>query len=56
MHSKGNHWQNNKATYGMEENVCKWYDLQGVNIQNKQMTNTTQYQTNKQKIIQAKNG
>ena len=56
MHSKGNHWQNNKATYGMEENVCKWYDLQGVNIQNKQMTNATQNQTNKRKIIQAKNG
>ena len=39
----------------MEENICKWYDLQGVNIQNKQMANATQYQTNK-KIIQSKMG
>ena len=44
MHSKGNHQQNKKTTYGMGENVCKSCDQQGVNIQNIQTAHTTQYQ------------
>ena len=32
----------------MGENICKWCDLQGVNIQNIQTGHTTQYQKNKQ--------
>ena len=34
LHSKGNHQQNEKATYWMGENICKLYIWQGVNIQN----------------------
>ena len=33
-HSKGNHQQNDKATYRMKEITCKSYIWQGVNIQN----------------------
>ena len=43
MHSKGNHKENEKTTYGLGENICKWYNQQGVNIQNTQTTHTTQY-------------
>ena len=25
LHSDGNHQQNEKATYWMEEYICKWY-------------------------------
>ena len=28
----------------MGENICKWYDQQGANIQNIWMAHTTQYQ------------
>ena len=31
---KRNHQQNEKTTYQMGENICKWYDQQKVNIQN----------------------
>ena len=48
LHSKGNHKQNEKATYRMGENICKRCDWQGLNLQNIQTTHTTQYQTNKQ--------
>ena len=33
LHSKGNHKQNEKTTYGLRENICKWYDQQGINFQ-----------------------
>ena len=23
---QGNHWPNEKTTYWIEENICKWYD------------------------------
>ena len=26
--------RNEKTIYGMEENICKWYDRQGLNLQN----------------------
>ena len=48
LHSKRNHNQNEKTTYGMGENIWKWCDWQGVNIQNIQTAHTTQYQINKQ--------
>ena len=47
LHSKGNHQQNEKTTYGMGENICKQYNWQGVNIQNMQTPHTTQYWKNK---------
>ena len=31
-------------TYGMGENICKWYDWQKVNIQNIKAAHITQYQ------------
>ena len=34
LHSKGNYQQNEKATYQMEENICKSVIWSGVNIQN----------------------
>ena len=35
LHSKGNHTQNEKTTYTMGENICKWCDWQGINFQNR---------------------
>ena len=32
FYSKGNHKQNEKANYGLGENICKWRDWQGVNL------------------------
>ena len=32
----------------MGENICKWYDQQGVNFQNIQIAHTTQYRKSKQ--------
>ena len=32
----------------MGENICKWYDRQGLNLQNIQTAHTTQQQKNKQ--------
>ena len=33
LHSKGNHQQKEKTTYGGGDNICKWYDQQGFNFQ-----------------------
>ena len=33
---------------GMGEKICKWYDWQGINIQNIPITSTTRYQKTKQ--------
>ena len=41
LHSKGNHKQNEKTTYGVEENICKWGNRQGINFQNIQTVHTT---------------
>jgi len=30
LHSKGNHKQNKKTTYGMGENICKQSDQKGL--------------------------
>ena len=43
LHSKGNHWQNEKAIYGIGTNICKWWDWQEANIQNIQRAHITQY-------------
>ena len=45
LQSKGNHTQNEKTTYRMGENICKWCNQQGLNFQNIQTTHTTQRQT-----------
>ena len=44
LHSKGNHKENTKTTYGMGENSCKQCNRQGLNLQNIQTTHTTQQQ------------
>ena len=44
LHSKGNHKQNKKTTYRVRENICKWFDQQGLNFQNIQTAHITQYQ------------
>ena len=41
LHSKGNHKQNKKTTYGLGENICKWCNWQGLNFQNIQIAHTT---------------
>ena len=38
MHSEGNHKQNEKITYRMGENLCKWSNQQGINLQDIQTT------------------
>ena len=48
MHNKGNHEQNEKTTYEMGENICKWWYQQGLNLQNIQTAHTIQQQKNKQ--------
>ena len=42
LHSKGNHKQYKKTTYGMGDNICKWCYQQGLNFQNIQTAHTTQ--------------
>ena len=44
-----------KKIYRMGENICKWCDLQRVNIQNIQTAYTTQFKKKKQ-TTQSKNG
>ena len=34
LHSKGNHNQNEKTTYGLGENICEQCDQQGLTLQN----------------------
>ena len=36
MHGKGNHKQYEKITHRMGGNICKWYDHQGISLQNLQ--------------------
>lgn len=42
MNSKENNQQNEKTTDGVGENICKWYDKQGINIQNIETPDTVQ--------------
>ena len=56
-HSKGNHEQNEKTTYGLRENICRWWDWQGSNLKKKNANNTiTTTTTKNQQTIQSKNG
>ena len=48
MHSKGNHKQNEKIAHRMGENICKWSDQQGINLQNIKTAHAARYQKNKQ--------
>ena len=47
MHSKEDHWQNEKTTYWIGENTCKCYDQQGVNIP-KYISNSYESMTKRQ--------
>ena len=47
LHSKGNNKQNEQTTCILEENICKWCNLQELNFQNIQTANTAQYQKKK---------
>ena len=50
MPSKGNHKQNKKTTCRTGENICKWSDWQGINLQNKQTAYAAQLKKKTQKI------
>ena len=54
MHSKGNYKQDEKTTHRMGENICKWTDQQGINLQDIQTAHAAQYQKKKQ--VNQKNG
>ena len=57
LYSKGNHKQNEKTTYRLGENICKWCDWQSINFQDTQTAHTIQQQQQKQKqTTQSKNG
>ena len=44
LHSKGNSKQNEKTTHRMVENLCKWINWQGIDLQNLQRTSAAPYQ------------
>ena len=48
LHSKRNRKQDEKTTLGMGENIGKWSDQQGINLQNMQTAHAAQYQKDKQ--------
>ena len=50
LDSKGNHKQNKKANYRLEENICKQCNQQGLNFQNIQTSHITQQQKSKNPI------
>ena len=55
LYSKENYKQNEKTTYRMGENICKWCDWERLNFQNIQRARTTQYpkkQTTQSKIAE----
>ena len=43
LHSKENHKENEKTTYGLGENICKLCNQEGLNFQNVHTSHTTQY-------------
>ena len=49
LHSKENYKQGEKTALRLGENVCKWFDQQGVDIQNIQTAHTIQHQKANQK-------
>ena len=44
LHSKENHKQNKKTTYGMGGNIWKQSKWQGINLQNVHIAHAAQYQ------------
>ena len=48
MDRKERHKQNEKTSYRMGENICKWGDWQRINLQNIQIAHIAQYQKEKQ--------
>ena len=44
MHSEGKHKQNKNTIHSMWENLCKWSDWQGINLQNIQIVHASLYQ------------
>ena len=44
MHSKGNHKENEKTTYGLGKNICKWCEWQGLNFKSMSTAHTVQQQ------------
>ena len=48
LHSKRNHKQNEKITHRMGENICKWCNWQGINLQNTQTAHAALCQKTKQ--------
>ena len=43
LHSKGNNKQNEKTSHRIGENIRKWCDQQGFNLQNLQTAHAVQY-------------
>ena len=48
MHCKGDHKQYEKTAHRMGENICKWFDWQGIILQNLQVVYAPQYHQNTQ--------
>ena len=48
MHIKENLEQNKNTTHRMGDNICKWFDQQGINLQKLLTAHAAQYQKNKQ--------
>ena len=42
LHSKGKHQQNEKTAYRLGEDICKWYNWQGLTFQNIQTAHIVQ--------------
>ena len=47
MHSKGSHKQNQKTTHRIGENIYKWSNQQGINLQTIQTPHTAQLKKKK---------
>ena len=54
LYSKGNHKQNEKTTYSLGENICKWCDQQG--LISEIYKQFIQLNNEKNQTIQLKNG
>ena len=49
LHREGKNQENEKSTYRMGQNICKWCKQQGIKIlKNIQIAHTTQYWKNRQ--------
>ena len=48
LHSKGSHKQYKKIIHRMRENMYKWYNQEGISLQNLQIAHVAQNKKNKQ--------